>query len=383
MASRAASRRRSGSSGGEAVLERGAEVGVLGPKLAQPRGLVVGQQAGAGSSAPSAGTASRAAVGSRPPGRPPASRSGRVFADRAGQPVPGARRRRPAAAARPSARHDDRLVNEARQHVADPIERDQRAGRHVARGSEAERPREDRQPLPDRPFGRGAQPVGPVDRRPQRLLARHRAAPRAGQHREVGVEALGQLGQRQRPRADGGEFERERHAVEPSADSDHVGQRRVGDRESAGRRARRGSRTARPRRPGRGRGRCSGTGSGPSRSTCSPARCSGCLLVVRIVTPSVSRSTWEANRATAAVRCSQVSRISSSRSAAEVIEDGGVGAAGIAAAQPEALGDGGRQQRRVGETGELDQAACRRRSGWRRRRRRAARAGSCRLRRDR
>ena len=55
-----------------------------------------------------------------------------------------------------------------------------------------------------------------------------------------------------------------------------------------------------------------GTHNGPSLSTSSPGTCSGCLLVARILTALVSRSTVAANSAQAAARCSQVSRTSSS-----------------------------------------------------------------------
>ena len=56
----------------------------------------------------------------------------------------------------------------------------------------------------------------------------------------------------------------------------------------------------------------SGTGSGGIAQVCSPGTASGCLLVASTVT-RVARSSTSASMAHASIRCSQVSRISSSR----------------------------------------------------------------------
>ena len=58
----------------------------------------------------------------------------------------------------------------------------------------------------------------PVHRRAQRLLAAHRGARAAGQQPEPVVQAVDDLGQRQRPHPRGGELDGQRHAVEAPAD---------------------------------------------------------------------------------------------------------------------------------------------------------------------
>ena len=192
-----------GLGGGEAVLERGAEVGVLGPELAQPGGLVVGQQVA--QEAPRhpqvpprvPPPSVRLLVGRREPLRP-------VLAHRADQPVPAAAR----GGRRGSARRTTDLST--RPASTSPTWSAGTSGqaatsRAAARSND---PAKTESRCPDRPLGLRAQLVGPVDRGPQRLVPRHRAAPRARQHRERGVKAIGQLGQRQRPHPDGGELDR-------------------------------------------------------------------------------------------------------------------------------------------------------------------------------
>ncbi len=323
---------------------------MLGPQLAKPGGLVVAQQVA--QEAPRhppvpplvPPTGIRLLVGSGQPFR-------RVFTHRVDQPVPGAR-----AVGQAVPAENDRLVDQAGQHVADPADRDQRAGRHVPRRREVERPGEDREPRPDRPLGLRAQIVGPVDRGLQCLVPRHRAAPRAGQHRERGVKAIGQLGQRQRPHADGGELDAERQAVEPSADPDHVGQLRLGDREPA--RRRRGPGREQLDRAARGRV-VAGVG---DRQRAEPQD----LLarqVQRLPAGGQDRDPVRlpqhlggeprdgGGEMLAGVEDQQQPL------APQVIEDGGAGPAGIAPVQPEALGHRHRQQGRVGqEAGEVDQA---------------------------
>ena len=134
-------------------------------------------------------------------------------------------------------------------------------------------------------------------------------------HGEARVDARRQLGDGQRPHPDRGKLDGQRDAVEPPAEPDDVGQVRLGEPEPADRG--RGAlceqldRVACPGADG-GAGVGAGTGSGPSLSTSSPGTCSGCLLVASTLMWLVSRSTALTNRAQAAVRCSQVSRISSS-----------------------------------------------------------------------
>ncbi len=326
---------------------------MLGLELAEPGGLVVGQQ-----------VAQEAPRHSPVPPRVPPPRvrllvSRRepfrsVFAGRAGQPVPAARTvgRPVSKAVRP---HDDRLVNQAGQHVADPVGRHQRAGRHVPRRREVERPGEDRQARPERPLGLRAQPERPVDRRSQRLMPRHRAAPRAGQHRERGVKAIGQLRQRQRPHPDGRELEPERQAVEPPADPDHVRQLRGGDREPA----RRGGGAGREQLDRAARGRVA---AGLRHRQRAEPQDLLARQVQRLPAGGQDRDPVGLQQQLrgepgdgggemlAGVEDQQQPL------APQVIEDGGAGRAGIAPVQPEALGHRHRQQGRVGQAGELDQA---------------------------
>jgi hypothetical protein len=206
------------------VREHGTDIGLLGPQAAEPGRLVIGEEM--------AGEAPRhlqVAPGVPPPAlRVPAGLGeplGRVLALRAEQPVPAA-----------THREHHRLVHQRGQDVADAVARHLRARRHVPRRGEVERPGEDGEPVPHRLLGLRAQAVGPLDRGPQGLVPRRAAAPRAGQHGEPGLKALGQLGRRQRPHPHGGELDRERDAVEPPAEPDHVGTVRVGDGEAGQRR---------------------------------------------------------------------------------------------------------------------------------------------------
>ncbi|MDX6419995.1 MAG: hypothetical protein QOG28_4615 [Trebonia sp.] len=81
---------------------------------------------------------------------------------------------------------------------------------------------EDRQPRPQQLLGRRAQRVAPLDRGPQRLVARRPRAPAAGEQPQPVVDELGHLAQRQRAQPDGGELDGQGNAVEPPADRDDV-----------------------------------------------------------------------------------------------------------------------------------------------------------------
>ena len=80
-----------------------------------------------------------------------------------------------------------------------------------------------------------AQVVAPADGVTERPVAGVAALAAARQYRQPAVEPLvdpvGQLGQRQRPQPHGGQLDRQRHAVEPTAQPDHVGPVRVVERE--------------------------------------------------------------------------------------------------------------------------------------------------------
>ena len=97
----------------------------------------------------------------------------------------------------------------------------------------------------------------------------------------------------------------------------------------------------------------SGTGSGGIAQVCSPGTASGCLLVASTVT-TVARSRMSASMAHASIRCSQVSRISSSRWSRRCSR--------IASSwewfrprQPEAGRHGVREQLGIAQPGQLDQ----------------------------
>ena len=92
-----------------------------------------------------------------------------------------------------------RLVDQPRQQVEHRVR-----GEAVARADRLgglQRPAagEDRQPPQQRPLRLGQQVVAPVERRPQRLLARQRGPAAAGQQPEAVVQPPGDLLDRQRP----------------------------------------------------------------------------------------------------------------------------------------------------------------------------------------
>ena len=115
-------------------------------------------------------------------------------------------------------------------------------------------------------------------------------------------------------------------------------------------------------------------GSGGSGKACSPGASSGCLLVASRVTPGAARSTVSAKAAQASTRCSQVSRISSSRrprrcsstaarcSAASVVRQAERGGDGGLRAAPGRSSRPGRRARRRRGTGRPPAAATRRQS---------------------
>ena len=80
------------------------------------------------------------------PGRPPRAVPPRIRA-----PSRVSRYAGPSAGVQAVRPQDDRLVDQAGEHVADPVDRDQRAGRHVPRRREVEGPGEDREPRPRPP----------------------------------------------------------------------------------------------------------------------------------------------------------------------------------------------------------------------------------------
>jgi hypothetical protein len=190
----------------------------------------------------------------------------------------------------------------------------------------------------------------------QRPVARRRAPPRARQHRERGVKAVGQLRQRQRPHADGGAFDAERDAVEPAADPDHVRQSRVGDREPGQRGGGAGrEQLNRAPRPGVAAGvgdRQRGEPQDHLARQMQRLPASGQDRdPVGLPQDLGGEARDGGGEVLAGVEDEQ------QPPAAQVIEDRGAGGAGVAAVQPEALGRRHREQRRIGQAGEVDQAS--------------------------
>ena len=138
------------------------------------------------------------------------------------------------------------------------------------------------------------QVVAPPDRRPERPAALGLAAGRVAQHGEAVVEAAGDLLDRQRLRARGGELDRQRQAVERPAQLAHL---------------RRGSPGARLARQGEQLDRVVER-SGASSNTASPSSSSGTWLVHRIRSGGAASRRRSASAAAASTTCSQLSRIS-------------------------------------------------------------------------
>ena len=122
----------------------------------------------------------------------------------AGRPV---RRRRPRPATCPPARQQSSTAWRDRPPPATPRRRLERP----AAG-------EDREPRRQALLGVRQQVVAPVERRPQRLLARQRAARAAGQQAEALVQPGANASHGESAHARRGQLERQRDAVEPPAD---------------------------------------------------------------------------------------------------------------------------------------------------------------------
>ena len=119
------------------------------------------------------------------------------------------------------ARNDERLVDE----LADDVEHRERvdvvAGGDGLGGVEVEVTGEHREPREHRSLGVVELVVGPVDRRPQRLVAAHRASGRSGEEPEALVEPLRDLRRGEHAGARRGELDRERDSVETPAYLEH------------------------------------------------------------------------------------------------------------------------------------------------------------------
>ena len=110
--------------------------------------------------------------------------------------------------------HHQRLVDQQGELVEHLVALDVAAAGDRLGGVEVEPAHEHRQPAEQDPFGLGQQRVRPIHRGAQRLLAAHRGARTAGQQPEPVMQAVEDLGQRQRAHPCRGELDRQRHAVE-------------------------------------------------------------------------------------------------------------------------------------------------------------------------
>jgi hypothetical protein len=89
---------------------------------------------------------------------------------------------------------------------------------------QAEAAGEDRQPVPQQPFGRGAQLVAPVDQRAQRALVRPGGPAASGEQREGVFQPVRRLFDGERAQPGGGQFDGERQPVaEPVGDMEADG----------------------------------------------------------------------------------------------------------------------------------------------------------------
>ncbi len=95
-------------------------------------------------------------------------------------------------------------------------------GAHGLGGLQREAAREDRQPAEQDALRLGQQVVTPVDGGAQRLVPRDGRAAAGGQQREAVVQAGGDLLHRKHLHAGGGQFDRQRDAVQALADLHHV-----------------------------------------------------------------------------------------------------------------------------------------------------------------
>ena len=92
-----------------------------------------------------------------------------------------------------------------------------RAANDRRRRVQREAPGEHRQPPQHDPFGVWQQVMAPVQRRAQRLVARQRRPATASQQGKAIVKTCQDMFDPQRNRPCGSKFDRQRHAVEPSA----------------------------------------------------------------------------------------------------------------------------------------------------------------------
>ena len=140
---------------------------------------------------------------------------GAVLAHRVQQPVT----RRAAA----TVGHHQRLVDEQAELIEDLEMFDVTARGDRPRGVEVEATHKHRQPAKQHPLGVGQQRMRPVHRGAQGLLAAHRGARTAGQQPEPVMQAVEDLGQRQRAHPRRRQLDRQRQTIQARADLGHRG----------------------------------------------------------------------------------------------------------------------------------------------------------------
>ena len=113
---------------------------------------------------------------------------------------------------------DERLVDQARQHVEHIVRGSVLARDDELRGFEGAAAGEDREAREDEPLHRGEEVVRPVDRGAQRVVTLH-ATPAAGEEPEALVNAARQLFDAEHAGAGSGELDRQGHAVQPAAEA--------------------------------------------------------------------------------------------------------------------------------------------------------------------
>ena len=223
-------------------------------------------------------------------------------------------------------RGDERLLDEAREHVGDAASVELAAGAHASRPPRARsrrrRPRAaetaSARPASSRSWLHWSVAVSVCCRVGDAWLALR-------EHAEAIVEPLRDRRRTERSQAPGGELERERQAVEAKADTGNVDRVLLVEREARRRRVR--PLDEQPhglvaQELAAARACCSGSGmsSDGTRNTTSPGTRSGSRLVARIVSWARERSSVSASPAVAASRCSQLSSDEQQRARREELD---------------------------------------------------------------
>ena len=163
---------------------------------------------------------------------------------------------------------DERLVDQPGDEVEDLRGLDRPAGADGLGPFEREAAGEDGQAAEEGALGRGEQGVGPVDERPERLVAGQGRPAAAGEEAEAVVQARGDLLHAEHAHPRGGELEGEGDAVQTAADLRDV---RARSGRSPGRRGRRRRRARRRGPRPRSTGGCGRSAPGRRPARAAPA----------------------------------------------------------------------------------------------------------------